>query len=573
MKTLSLGVVLLLGFVLIGGCELTISTGPTGEDDTSPPDGGTEGGGTAPTDGDTPVADGDSFMEPVAKLLDDSVPIEEAADDLADLFFGILRDERCDSAITQLQAAMADSINSEEDLLQLIERSVALGGHVVNPDEAEERFELQQMARQRGISIAAARSILRKQEVSAQTGDLCAQTETTIVHVNGLNNTYADFLSNLAMLREVIRTAEPPIDGVEIIGIYNVSGTDPEQSFFGGILCPGFGVALGFAGRVGAIPLVGSTVFGVRVSEICRTAGGAFVDLLQAGEQAVTNLTSDLSEWALLGSLRSPISGIFGNVVEIREKIDAAVAGGRTVVIVPHSQGNFFTRDAILGLGSDESGSFASSVGVVETGSPASSMPSPTFRVDMCGDLVADLSLGRNTSCVTPPAASTSFPAAHNFVNSYLQPDGGRPNVLEGITRYLPGGAVELSNPRTLLGEGFIQVTLTWTNTADVDLHVFEPGGTEVYYSNPVGTNGALDVDDTDGIGPENYFICLLRDIDPGDYRVQVVHFSGESPSSGTVRIKASSLVETFSFTVSSESPIQDVAVINLTEDGSFSIN
>ncbi len=60
----------------------------------------------------------------------------------------------------------------------------------------------------------------------------------------------------------------------------------------------------------------------------------------------------------------------------------------------------------------------------------------------------------------------------------------------------------------TNLGTGDLQVTLTWdTDFSDVDLYVLEPDGTWVYYANDVGPTASLDVDDTEGFGPENIFV------------------------------------------------------------------
>jgi hypothetical protein len=46
------------------------------------------------------------------------------------------------------------------------------------------------------------------------------------------------------------------------------------------------------------------------------------------------------------------------------------------------------------------------------------------------------------------------------------------------------------------LGTGDVQVTLRWNKTADLDLHVFDPDGEEIYFGNPSSSSGGrLDVD------------------------------------------------------------------------------
>ncbi len=51
------------------------------------------------------------------------------------------------------------------------------------------------------------------------------------------------------------------------------------------------------------------------------------------------------------------------------------------------------------------------------------------------------------------------------------------------------------------------QFTLLWDTKADLDLHVIEPGGKEIYWLDTKGAyNGELDVDNRDGFGPENIY-------------------------------------------------------------------
>lgn len=60
-----------------------------------------------------------------------------------------------------------------------------------------------------------------------------------------------------------------------------------------------------------------------------------------------------------------------------------------------------------------------------------------------------------------------------------------------------------------------IWIELVWdTDETDIDLHVLEPDGTMVYYGNQTSVHGGrLDVDDTDGFGPEHYTLGEM----PGD--------------------------------------------------------
>jgi hypothetical protein len=57
----------------------------------------------------------------------------------------------------------------------------------------------------------------------------------------------------------------------------------------------------------------------------------------------------------------------------------------------------------------------------------------------------------------------------------------------------------------TPAGTGDIQVTVSWDAPSDVDLHVVDPSGEDVFYGNPQGTSGGLlDIDSNAGCAIDN---------------------------------------------------------------------
>jgi len=98
-----------------------------------------------------------------------------------------------------------------------------------------------------------------------------------------------------------------------------------------------------------------------------------------------------------------------------------------------------------------------------------------------------------------------------------------------------------------------LRIEMSWDTTGtDMDLHLLRPGGSmwtteedchfrncdppdvlEWFTPGP-DDNPRLDIDDTDGLGPENINITTP---DPGTYRVAVHNWSGAGPNATTVRI------------------------------------
>lgn len=81
------------------------------------------------------------------------------------------------------------------------------------------------------------------------------------------------------------------------------------------------------------------------------------------------------------------------------------------------------------------------------------------------------------------------------------------------------------------VGTGEVQVSISWNSLADVDLHVVEPGGEEIYYGNDVSAaGGELDLDSNAACGsdgPRNENITWAEGTAPaGEYIVRVDYWS-----------------------------------------------
>ena len=89
-----------------------------------------------------------------------------------------------------------------------------------------------------------------------------------------------------------------------------------------------------------------------------------------------------------------------------------------------------------------------------------------------------------------------------------------------------------------------MQVTLRWSSSADVDLHVFEPDGTEIWFSDPgpTATGGQLDVDSNVGCEQEASVENVFwpdGQMPLGGYRVVVTGYQVDGCGSGDYTLTA----------------------------------
>ena len=83
-----------------------------------------------------------------------------------------------------------------------------------------------------------------------------------------------------------------------------------------------------------------------------------------------------------------------------------------------------------------------------------------------------------------------------------------------------------------MVGTGDVQVNITWDSRADVDLHVVDPLGEELYYGHKTSVSGGqLDLDSnagcgTDGPRAENIFWASGLIAPRGEYLLRVNYWS-----------------------------------------------
>lgn len=139
------------------------------------------------------------------------------------------------------------------------------------------------------------------------------------------------------------------------------------------------------------------------------------------------------------------------------------------------------------------------------------------------------------------------------------------PNIQEGDFEFdiaVRDAAGNISNTRrgkitvARVGTGKLQFSLSWDADVDLDLHVTEPGGNEIFYGNPgpSASGGMLDIDDLNGPfpsgrgegEPEGVENIFWTDTAPtGGYAVRVNYFSGAVPANFVVTVSADGQVLT----------------------------
>lgn len=277
---------------------------------------------------------------------------------------------------------------------------------------------------------------------------------------------------------------------------------------------------------------------------------GKIADLMEAYLQKTQSGTSQF--WRFLANLVSPPDYFRSNLIEITQilvdhkvlndnpavqehikKYNTLLGEGDKVVIVAHSQGNLFANLAYLGIKPEHKVGF----GIVSIANPDSEIadggPYTTIEEDWVIKAVP-LSLPANTDNFFG-YVHWNDTSGHYFIDSYMKHKyAAEIQILNDIQNRIN----TLHFPTTTLSKGLLTATLTWGYNRDLDLHVYEPDGTHVYYRNKTGTSGYIDRDDVDGYGPEHYFVSCDT-IHTGKYMFGVNYYSGSSVEFADISLRA----------------------------------
>ena len=136
------------------------------------------------------------------------------------------------------------------------------------------------------------------------------------------------------------------------------------------------------------------------------------------------------------------------------------------------------------------------------------------------------------TVAVQPVAGVAEFEVRDIFTGRrFVKPVGA---AAPGTTTLPPAtttSTVPLTTTTVVLGTGDVQATLRWIGDADLDLHVIDPDGFEIFFDRAESPSGGLlDIDQVPTCGADisNHVENVFWPDDgaiPGDYQAFVVHY------------------------------------------------
>lgn len=221
--------------------------------------------------------------------------------------------------------------------------------------------------------------------------------------------------------------------------------------------------------------------------------------------------------------------------------VNGHIRRGQKVLVVAHSQGNFYANALYTSLfvDRDEVGEEAFRIVAVATPAPrvvgaqADACPGgrcyTTFHEDVLINALRRLDLEPGPLPANLHVSRDDLPdwTAHRLVDGYLADPVARDAIVAQMQAQL-GGLVARA-PRTY--DGVLTASLAWDTDADLDLHVIERDGRDhVYWDHPTGAVGSLDVDSQSGLVDGEDYTAYCGTMERGEYAFEVQYYGGEGP-------------------------------------------
>ncbi len=208
----------------------------------------------------------------------------------------------------------------------------------------------------------------------------------------------------------------------------------------------------------------------------------------------------------------------------------------RRMVIVSHSQGNFYSNQAFERLDAAQ----RNKTRQVMVATPTSrvgdgSRRYTTYVNDVIMFLVRQIAPTLEANAGWGPMPDW---LGHSFDRSYMRTDyGARRMILDDVVAAF--GEIK-KPPVAPTAAQNLEVKLTWSGGAatDLDLHVYEMlngfSDQHVYFKRPNGRAGKLTSDATPGL--ETY-LATCDGLIPGRYAIAIAYMKGEGPASATLTV------------------------------------
>lgn len=261
-------------------------------------------------------------------------------------------------------------------------------------------------------------------------------TDTIVIYVNGLNTSHLAAVMDSQALRSLLsgEASADRVPGVKSVMFWNRSAVEP---FYCPVLFDEPILADACTDLVNHVDPSSPTLT-VLSSLLNIPPGVLHDDLLEAAEQWIfdfENLTGDVT----------------GQVGDLVGWIKTAIARGKRVILLPHSQGNFLVDQAIRSIRAEEDqllslnlplpGSdpcvrpWSPFMGVISTGAPIDLRDLPLLAVSLVqvrGDLLEQWLFGSPDGNTDPYDPAASARELHNFVGSYMRGQA-RANIASSV--------------------------------------------------------------------------------------------------------------------------------------------